>query len=1162
MAIYKPSNCRPFLNAVDLTKDLVLQCEINTSNQNITGYKIKLLDNNNVVIFEGQDYDLLPNGGSFNGSILQVTFIKTYNSDYPNQIPNWATEKNNIIYCDIAKSAQGIYKYYRRSGNGSKEVINLSNGFVDMPYKWIITVAQGQQINSGVITVADDYYDILTTTGQILGSTEKKVQSFLSDEIYKDYYIQLFNEANEQVGDRVRITSYDRSFGYIYPQEGFLTSKDIDDAYSFSIYKDTNDPQYVSAGRTVDFGIVQPIEKARWAEAFGVEGEFTVGEFETTSNKYYCEMKVGELTRKQYKDFNSNPLSLSTLFGNVSNNVDGNITYNGTRFLFMQQSGETIANNYYHSTASPLNGVWVFSGATGFEAKKDQAEGVKDTDDAAIGTCVLRWQRPAEANTWANYLNRSWFVSQAFAGSDVPNIPNIQGGVNVSSNAGTEEGSIIGASGVINSTNLIFFPETPVTIYPDLKDMNGLDLSQQVGVTPTRGVIFKNQSEQFNNQEQRISNGKIYLKPFSGLREGMRIRWGNIDSNGVISTRYFDIKSLDSNYWWCEPSTPIESEATILIPGTSYKVYSYFKQSDENPFYAYTKPTLVIKTTQELTPNNKYPFISLLNSRILEAYGEYIQPQNIAWKSFKWKLYDASINSTIETPTTYNGQIYYKFEGIQDDHRYELTLEIEDEAGYVVSTILQFQVKLPDWGDQKETFPLKVSFDCDTQSMDINFTRNGYIIPNYSMYPGYETTIPSYGKDAMQIHNGETVSYDTVEAVIVGGKDGETVSALLTGPETNDFTLNAGVTKVDPRFNGDLVEISIVYNETPGNHRMRLGVLLPPSIILQDGYYVPNPARNEMPINYWSEVYNPNEELWQYEQNSLVTSYVIFNPQLVQFDSDTDKDFMPPAGQEVFYWRKPKPIVYSLQAPASLNSLNTTGFDYLPISYYDPTDPLQHKQGQLSNTGLQVQDGDSNYVYFYLGPNEYNCSSTVLPFPLNHHSENFTVVNTANANYDDYKVRIQESQSTPNEFFKVREYGQGVEDLTIWQDSKSFLATQINDVTCNVKAKERMSDGTLSQQFVMNKWQDNQIKTGGFNRWNDECSSPAPVWKGVDVNSKVGKGLSPDYTENNIDGRQDIAALTEKQVLAFNIAVKNFDIEQVSIGNLLEISGKCYIKGV
>ena len=54
MAIYKPSNCVPFLDTWDLTKDQNISFEINTNNNIVNGYKIKVLDSkNNLILVSG-----------------------------------------------------------------------------------------------------------------------------------------------------------------------------------------------------------------------------------------------------------------------------------------------------------------------------------------------------------------------------------------------------------------------------------------------------------------------------------------------------------------------------------------------------------------------------------------------------------------------------------------------------------------------------------------------------------------------------------------------------------------------------------------------------------------------------------------------------------------------------------------------------------------------------------------------------------------------------------------------------------------------------------------------------------------------------------------------------------------------------------------------------
>ena len=62
MAVYKPSNCVPFLGALDLTQPQFFQCEINTSNLPVTAYKIRILDSANNIIFEGSQYSPSPIG--------------------------------------------------------------------------------------------------------------------------------------------------------------------------------------------------------------------------------------------------------------------------------------------------------------------------------------------------------------------------------------------------------------------------------------------------------------------------------------------------------------------------------------------------------------------------------------------------------------------------------------------------------------------------------------------------------------------------------------------------------------------------------------------------------------------------------------------------------------------------------------------------------------------------------------------------------------------------------------------------------------------------------------------------------------------------------------------------------------------------------------------
>lgn len=1142
MAVYKPSNCRPFLNAIDLTKSQTIQCEINTSNTKITGYKLKILDNSNEVLFEGKDYDLVQRTmgrqgvistplGVTNGSILSVDFLLV-DATLDNSM--WPLVGWNTIYCvkqqDIGTD-NWTYTYYYRTAvgdvfdpgvNADKVTSKFSNDYLNQPFKWQLTVAQGQN-SAG--QVQDYSFDVLVTTGTILGSNATRIQSNLSEEIYKDYYIQLTGP-NNYTSERVRISSYDRTFGYIYPQEGFLTDDDIKKATEFSIYKDTADAQYVSAARTVDFAVAQQIETAQWWSAFGFTEkpspeEFSIGEFGPSANKYYFQMQVKGITKEQYQAFNSSGIDINTLFPG-SSNQGIQIVFNSTRFLFMQQAGTPYGSDF-NSTYSAYNGVWVLVGA------------VSETLNGET-KYYIRWQRPSGANSWANYLGRNWFVANQIVGNNLASDNVFTGQQNISSNAQA------GTSGTLNSTTLAFFPEEKITIYPNGEDAKGV-----TGLTPDTGVIFKN------------SDTRIYLRPFVGLANGMRIRWS--DALGV--TQYFDISNLDTNYYYC---TPINN-STVELPDidTNYKIYSYFKTSDENPFYGYTQPTLAMTISPETTLTTTYPFVGELNSRSLNAYGVYTQAQHISWKNFQWKLADISVNAVVDSGVIYNGDIYYHFDGLQDDHRYQLTLIVEDEVGYVQEAFREFKVTLKGLKSGEE-FPLTVSFDCATQSIDINFMRNGIIIPYYwdegqadNDYgnPGFV-----YTDGSVSIPDDLTLFYNKVQASNPTGED-ETIIASLSGPETNSLTLNCEHTNISRYFTGELFEAEIILDSTKQDTRVRIGGMLPITTTFdQNGELIPNPDRNKILLNYWTETATlnllTNEIEWKYSEGSLVSYPMV----IVGGEADNGN---------LGYWRNSLPIVYAYQNPKDVESGLLGDFDYLPIAYFNPEDEDQYKEttkyaravGAADKIGLQVQNGQDNYRYYYFSPDEYNCS-IILHFPLSQHTE-FYVVKPDEANYDVLAATSTVEQKQYEDYL-VREKAEAgqYEYTTVWQDAKGFLATQINGYMCNVKAKEMVltPEGTIDNTapiapiFVMHRWSDNTVNNLGQsirNLWTDLCATGAPVWKGVNVNTYIRNGVV-----DNRDGRQYIADI---DALTFNVGVKNFDTTEVNFANILELSGICYING-
>lgn len=104
MAVYKSTFCYPFLNNIDIRtvsndsdKPAIqwLKCKVNTSNKNVTGYKVRILDNNNNQIFPLGDGKIspvselegrLPEGAEINdntginGTFLYIPFFQNINT--------------------------------------------------------------------------------------------------------------------------------------------------------------------------------------------------------------------------------------------------------------------------------------------------------------------------------------------------------------------------------------------------------------------------------------------------------------------------------------------------------------------------------------------------------------------------------------------------------------------------------------------------------------------------------------------------------------------------------------------------------------------------------------------------------------------------------------------------------------------------------------------------------------------------------------------------------------------------------------------------------------------------------------------------------------------------------------------------------------------------
>ena len=794
MAVYKASNCTPFLGSIDLTFGQIAQCEINSSNSTVTGYRLEILDNLNNVIFSGERFSPVPQGfrvdcidtnatyytnTGLNGSMLTVPLIirgsdKGVNADIFNAIGATATgnsskkepsslseaQCSNIIYYNtdgkwykidvgVSDTAGTLFTYSWALGS---EIPNLSNGYVNMPYKWRITLAQGQKIDTNEKTFDQQpkdskWYDMgIAVNQQILGSTVNRIQGPYSDKILSDYFIQLGTYSDDDgdgdgkftaKGQRVIITSYD-NYGYIYPRENYITEEMLNGdgttenppATHFQIYKETNEEKYVNSNRMVNFATTTNID-------IQINGEAPTTQFGYNQTSGYYE-QVYDATETEYNAFKP----FASLWGGGATSVD--LTGGGTSILFMGNTtgvSDEDASKGALGTANAYNGIFIF------------ADKVYNN-----GQMTLRWQRPSFADTWAEYIDQLFYVKGG-----------TYGGRNIQSKASD--------MGTLNSSPLAFTDEEPIEIY-STEDLDDNDYA--IGrVTTTIGAIAKN------------TNEDIYIRANNAVEAGQQFRYAtSAENNYGYDTQI--IKYVNRDLWYINPQGELKS---ALTPGTQYSIYSYFKGSDENPFYAYTTPEIKLNIENVNDDKNNGDTIKTqytLASYILNATGTFSQEQNKTWRSFQWILTNRTLNYSITGEKQYSGAIEYNFSGLQDLMEYSLQLIMEDEWGNTLGVTKYFRIELG--ADAYDYFPVTLTFDCDTQSVDIQFIRTGYILPDpfskTDLQPSSPTSLftPSYqgltyylydidNKDDYYLSIGDSTAwYDQYRANLRLGEDGVPVT--------------------------------------------------------------------------------------------------------------------------------------------------------------------------------------------------------------------------------------------------------------------------------------------------------------------------------------------------------------------------------------------------
>lgn len=776
MAVYKPTNCQPYLTTFDLLEctsgdnysgePTLFECKVDTSNTQVTAYAITLYNSDNTQIFpvdandnpvEPQDnisfiFDLQSITGIASGSPISSIGYTNLNSGIngsylhipvfvDSAIANWGTVRYNSLIVNVSAEGNVTVNATSRAqkqegGTYVEKAVTIENG---QQYKWVITLFQG--VKKTTVSGSDDpvfptsvyEYDMIVTTGQVMGSNNERIQSYLSDQIYVDYYIQPVQIYDRTIVDeekgiwtcskidipdgvpRVRIKNYDSSYGYIYPQTGDsgFTADQINNssAYNgFQIYSMGNNPEDLTETRKVAIANAQDAIPWTWndyltdlGQSYGTQvyyiptssSAFTAA----TENRTFYPFDVIRAGRKDYStiiglETTSSGVSWQNCFVQDGSFTEGLAVTSDTRVVLNAQHasndygnvpegqqepsdvGQRVGGNI--TSGSPFNGIYVPSIV--FQ------ETVRDADNSVVegwAKVTITWNRSTDANTWGSLMNSIVYISGTGVGKVTVGSEAYEDGfqfdrgINIQTRRWGDDNRPLDSStayGAINSTPVKFYTELPEEIYT----FTGDPLTNNENIN-TVGLILYNGT--LNNLD---ANGfvTLYIRPFIGLEPKM---WFRELTTSESASRFFLIESVNETTWAVKYD-PDEVWTGNTVGGTAatnklfdinqrYQIRTFYKSSDENPFNLYSNPTV----TMTFGPMNKEDWVSGQGGNLYGTSGP--DPVTIASRSFTvsakysqaqyiwWKSFNYTLYDMVGNQIATSGD---RYDGLMDHTFYGL----------------------------------------------------------------------------------------------------------------------------------------------------------------------------------------------------------------------------------------------------------------------------------------------------------------------------------------------------------------------------------------------------------------------------------------------------------------------------------------------------------
>lgn len=602
---------------------------------------------------------------------------------------------------------------FRAFGEGDKsepttEVEIFNNRTV---YKWQITLFQGSKGVTITDTIpkevdyknlSNDEFDMVLQNATILGTTSSRLQIPKTDEIILNKYVELYNSQKGQpiAGSyRKSISSYDETYGHIYPERNAFTPDLIENSDSCFVYKYSNNPDSIVASDTVAVATtgnvilagMEAIKTGTVIDGYVLQdGDYVLVKNQDLpkENGIYIIDKAAEPSRGQYNSWGG-------FIGKVVFVKNGNI--NGKKnFISQARAGGTIdVTNLIFNKEEPL---------------------ILYPENIGLSVSVMSSSQPSggiidKYSIMNNDLcyciaNKNVYVaSVSNEGAVIWNlsVQSITEGTKINVSYGAQYGGKV-------------FIQSGATV--------SQDFSSQLA------TLYKNTTE------------RTFITPFLGLDQGQKIFLDNsfirlAQDNSL--TNVLSINTIDTDNWSITHVTlkvPFNSEAKI-----KYNLKSFFKTSDQNNFTLISTPQA--RYSIQNTNEANFPFgqfISIkgtdiqvpvysqgtINTRFVVCTGNYQQPQFLNWTNYRWLLLDSYGNILQDSGYRYDGTTKIAFYGLELNRYYYTVLMMTDEMGNVLSTGFRGLVRY-------ESIDLGINFtatyNCNKQATELYYAENGIVQP-------------------------------------------------------------------------------------------------------------------------------------------------------------------------------------------------------------------------------------------------------------------------------------------------------------------------------------------------------------------------------------------------------------------------------------------------